>query len=62
MTNDVMHASAQVDRFILDNVLEVKETIARINPKKSKVRSFGVADLWNIRRKSKFASVTAQRY
>lgn len=62
MKNDVMHASAQVDRFIIDNLLEVKETLAKIDSKKSKVKSFGVADLWNIRKRSRFASGVAHRY
>lgn len=57
MKNDVMHASAHVDRFILDNLKEVKETIAsEISGKRIPVRSFGINDLWNIRRKAKLAS------
>ncbi len=30
MKNDVMHASAHVDRFIIENVKEVKETLAQL--------------------------------
>ncbi|MBL7697747.1 MAG: hypothetical protein JNK79_06295 [Chitinophagaceae bacterium] len=62
MKNDVVHASAHVDRFILDNLMQVKETIARIEVKKSKEKRFGTTDLWNIRRKAKFASSTFNRY
>jgi len=62
MKNDVMHASAHVDRFIIENVLEIKETLAKIESKKSRVKSFGVADLWSIRKRSRFASGIAQRY
>lgn len=62
MKNDVAHASAQVDRFIIDNLLEVKETLAKFDSRKSKPKSFGVVDLWNIRKRSRFASGVAQRY
>ena len=57
MSNDVMHASAQVDRFILETVKEVKETVASgIEVKKYSARTFGIHDLWNIRRNAKYAS------
>lgn len=61
MKNDVMHASAQVDRFIIDNVVLVNETIAKLNVTKSRERKFGTTDLWNIRRKAKSASATFYR-
>lgn len=60
MKNDVMHASAHVDRFIIENVKEVKETLAQLEVKRAK--SFGVSDLWNIRRKSRRASAMFQRH
>ena len=61
MNNDVMHASAQVDRFIIENVKEVKETLAQLEVK-AKSKSFGVSDLWNIRRRSRSASAMLQRH
>ena len=62
MKNDVMHPSAQVDQFILENVLEVKETIATgIGSAKHSVRTFGIYDLWNIRRNARFASARVRR-
>ncbi|MBA4166681.1 MAG: hypothetical protein H0X41_03905 [Chitinophagaceae bacterium] len=62
MKNDVMHASAHVDRFILKNVLEVKETVATgIGSAKNSARTFGIHDLWNIRRNARFASARIRR-
>lgn len=61
MKNDVMHASAQVDRFIIENLKEVRETLA-LEAKRSKTKSFGVSDLWNIRRKSRTASAMLSRH
>ena len=58
MKHDVMHASAQVDRSILENVHEVKETVAAgMNIKKYAVRRFGIHDLWNMRKNAKYASL-----
>ena len=62
MKNDVAHSSAHVDRFILDNLVQVKETIAKIEEKKAKEKRFGATDLWNIRRKARFASSAFNRY
>jgi hypothetical protein len=60
MKNDVLHSGAHVDRFIIDNLREVRETVAALGSKNAKARTFGVADLWNIRRKAK--SATARFY
>lgn len=60
MKNDVMHASAHVDRFIIENAKEVRETLAQLEVKRPK--SFGVSDLWNIRKKSRTASAMLQRH
>jgi hypothetical protein len=62
MNHDVMHASAQVDRFILDNLQEVKETVAsELRTKKYSNRVFGIYDLWNIRKKAKYASLRLRK-
>jgi hypothetical protein len=43
-------------------VTEVKETIAlNIQPPKSMARSFGLVDMWNIRRKTRSASAMLYR-
>ena len=62
MKNDVAHPSAHVDRFILENLVQVKETIAQIEVKKSKEKRFSTTDLWNIRRKARVASSAFNRY
>jgi hypothetical protein len=63
MKTDVMHTSAQVDRFILNNVLEVKETVASaMELSKQSSRSFGIHDLWNIHKNTRFASARMRRF
>jgi hypothetical protein len=62
MKNDMLQTSARVDRSILENVQEVKETIAsNVDLKKLSNRSFGLPDLWNIRRRSRYASALLRR-
>ena len=61
MKSDVMHASAQVDLSILNNIVEVKETIAQVKLGR-RARKFGVYDLWNIRKDAKLASSRARRF
>jgi hypothetical protein len=62
MKSDMLQTSARVDRSILENVKEVKETIAsNVDLKKVSNRSFGLPDLWNIRRKSKYAAALVRR-
>lgn len=57
MKNDVLHPAARVDRFILQNVQEVKETLAPgVSFKKNQPKSFGVPDMWNIRRNARYAT------
>jgi len=69
MKNDVMPSVLQMDSDELKNLLtEVKETVATdpmvigysMTEKKVKP-SFGVADLWNIRRTAKSASTMMRR-
>ncbi|MEO8584455.1 MAG: hypothetical protein ABI415_11695 [Flavitalea sp.] len=62
MKSDMMHASAQVDQFILNNLVEVKETIATGIGSARNAKSFGLQDLWNIRRKAKFASDRMRKF
>lgn len=57
MKNDVMPSIVRMEPEILKNLVkEVKETVAKDYqlPKPSKP-SFGIADLWNIRRKARTA-------
>ena len=55
MKSDVMPSI--VEKSILNTIVEVKETLASgITPAKKKRRSFGVADIWKIRRNVKTAS------
>lgn len=62
MKSDMLQTSARVDRSILENVMEVKETIASgVELKKISNRRFGLPDLWNIRRNSKYASALLRR-
>ena len=58
----MLQSSALVDRSILENVKEVKETLASgVDLKKMQTRSFGLPDLWNIRRNSRYASVIVRK-
>jgi hypothetical protein len=55
MKSDVMPSIVQMEKKVLNNLVkEVKETLATgvVLPKATK-RSFGVADLWNIRRNAR---------
>ena len=62
MNNDLLQISAQVDPAILRNLHEVKETIASPAAlKKAGIRTFGLHDLWNIRRKSVSAAARLRR-
>jgi hypothetical protein len=63
MKHDVMPSISVVDQLILNNVVEVRETLAtEFNLSKKENRSFGLADLWNIRRKAKIATAATRRY
>jgi hypothetical protein len=54
MKSDVMPSI--VEKSILNEIVEVKETLAtRLSQKKNR-RSFGAVDIWNIRRRAKSAS------
>lgn len=56
-------ASSIVEQSILNNIVEVKETVATgIKLANKSPRSFGVIDLWNIRRNARLASATVRRY
>ena len=55
MESNLMRNRVQVDQSIVANLKEVKETIA-MQLSHSHSRTFGVHDLWNIRRKAKLAS------
>jgi len=46
-----------VEKSILNAIVEVKETVATgVNAGRKNRRSFGAADIWNIRRNAKTAS------
>ena len=55
MNSDVMPSIVQMDAEVLKSLLvEVKETVANvIQLPEEKKSSFGVVDMWNIRRNSK---------
>jgi len=55
METNVMLNRAQVDHSIVANLKEVKETIALLSNNRTS-RTFGIQELWNIRRKAKLAS------
>lgn len=57
MVSDLMQSIVQIEAEILnDLVTEVKETLATdIKKTKKPERSFGIVDLWNIRRNAKTA-------
>jgi hypothetical protein len=55
MKSDVMPSI--VEKSIINAIVEVKETIATDVTRAKKNRSFGAADLWNIRRNAKSASL-----
>jgi len=50
-----------VDRSILKNIIEVKETVATIANDKSR-RTFTAAELWRIQRKAVLATNGIRRY
>ena len=58
MKSDVMPSIVQMDPEVLKNLVrEVKETVATNQPgDKTTKPSFGIADLWNIRRNAKSCS------
>lgn len=63
MKSDVMPSRARVDAEVLKALLtEVKETVATDFRMPEKVtRSFGITDLWNIRRNAKTAGNLMRR-
>ena len=59
---DVKPSFVKMEKETLDQlVTEVKETIAVIDLNKKGKRSFGLIDLWNIRRNAKSASGRMRR-
>ena len=58
MKSDVMQSIVQIEAEILNGlVAEVKETLAtNIKKTKKPERSFGIVDLWNIRRNARSAA------
>ena len=58
MKNDVMPSIVQMEREVLKNLVkEVKETVAKdIQLPTVRKQSFGIADLWNIRRRARTAT------
>lgn len=63
MNANLMPTTAVVDDSILKSIVDVKETVAvpaDFRPRSS--RSFGIADLWNIRRNAKLASTMVRRF
>ena len=62
MKLDVKPSFVKMEKETLDQlVTEVKETIAVIDLRKKGKRSFGLVDLWNIRRNGKSASGMMRR-
>jgi len=62
MKLDVKPSFLKMEKETLDQlVTEVKETIAVIDLNKKGKRSFGLIDLWNIRRNAKSASGRMRR-
>lgn len=56
-------APSIVEQSIINNIVEVKETVAKgIRLANTSPRSFGLIDLWNIRRNARLASATVRRY
>jgi hypothetical protein len=65
MKNDVMPSIVQMGAEDLQKlVAEVKETVATgiQLPKVNKRKSFGVVDMWNIRRNARSASSMIRKY
>jgi hypothetical protein len=62
MKLDVKPSFVRMEKETLDQlVTEVKETIAVVDLYKKSKRSFGLVDLWNIRRNGKSASGMMRR-
>lgn len=63
MKNDVMPSIVQMEYGVLENLMkEVKETLATdIKLPQPARRSFGIIDLWKIRRSAKQASFRLKR-
>lgn len=63
MKSDVMPSIVQMDKEELQHLMaEVKETVATgIQLPKEKEKSFGVVDMWNIRRNAKSTSDLLRR-
>jgi len=62
MKLDVKPSFIKMEKETLDQlVTEVKETIAVVDLNKKRKRSFGLVDLWNIRRNAKSASGRMRR-
>ena len=63
MKSDVMPSIVQMEAEVLRQlVTEVRETIATdMKPVKATRPSFGIVDLWNIRRKMKSAKTLLRR-
>ena len=62
MKLDVKPSFTKMEKETLDQlVTEVKETIAVVDLGKKGTRSFGLTDIWNIRRNGKSASGMMRR-
>jgi hypothetical protein len=62
MKLDVKPSFLKMEKEALDQlVTEVKETIAVVDRNKKNERSFGLIDIWNIRRNGKSASGMMRR-
>jgi hypothetical protein len=55
MASKVVRPRVQVDQYIVTNLKEVKETIA-VELNRKRIRTFGIQDLWNIRKNAKLAT------
>lgn len=61
MKSNLMPSPVMVDDDILKNIVVVKETVA-FGLQKQNSRSFGIVDMWNIRRNARTASNLVRRY
>ena len=62
MKLDVKPSFVKMEKETLDQlVTEVKETIAVVDLRKKSKRSFGLVDIWNIRRTGKSATGMMRR-
>lgn len=63
MNANLMPTTVVVDDSILKSIVNIKETVATPADFRARgSRTFGIADLWNIRRNAKLASAMVRRF